>query len=129
MNGMANILGGLISYGIGFIHAGIPTWKFPFVIFSSITIVWGFVFLWLVPSNPTKATWLTQKEKAIAVMRLVENETGIDNNKFKWYQVREAFVDTNFWMLNLTVLASCIPNVRIPITSSKMFVFLINNII
>lgn len=112
MNGLANILGGLIGYGIGFINADIPAWKFPFVIFGSITIVWGFVFLYFAPSNPIKAKWLTPEEKAIAVLRLAENETGIDNKKFKWYQVKEALIDPSFWLLNLNTLANCIPNVR-----------------
>jgi len=68
MNGLANVLGGLIGYGIGSIHAGIPAWKFPFIIFGSATVVWGFVFLLCTPSNPAKAKWLTEKEKAIAVL-------------------------------------------------------------
>ncbi|KIM97181.1 hypothetical protein OIDMADRAFT_130322 [Oidiodendron maius Zn] len=110
MNGLANVLGGLIGYGIGSIHAGIPAWKFPFIIFGSATVVWGFVFLLRTPSNPAKAKWLTEKEKAIAVLRVAENETGIDNRKFKWYQAKEAFQDINFWILNLLIIASCIPN-------------------
>ncbi|KAH8896863.1 MFS general substrate transporter [Thozetella sp. PMI_491] len=110
MNGLANILGGLIGYGIGFIKADIPAWKFPFVIFGSITIVWGCVFLYFTPSNPTVAPWLTEEEKAIAVMRLVDNETGIDNKQWKWYQVKEALGDYNFWLINLMALANNIPN-------------------
>lgn len=112
MNGMANILGGLLGYAIGFIDADIPTWKFPFVIFGSLTIVWGVLFIFITPSNPTKARWLNEEEKAIAVLRLVENETGIDNKKFKWYQVLEALTDLRFWLLNLLALANNIPNVR-----------------
>lgn len=113
MNGMANILGGLLGYAIGFIRSDIATWKFPFVIFGSVTIVWGGVFIWLAPANPTKARWLTEVEKTIAVMRVAENETGIDNKNIKWYQVREALLDPRFWLLNLFALASNIPNVRI----------------
>ncbi|KAJ9151759.1 Major facilitator superfamily domain, general substrate transporter [Pleurostoma richardsiae] len=110
MNGLANILGGLIGYGIGFIKADIPAWKFPFVIFGSATILWGFLFLWLAPSNPTKARWLTPEEKSIAVLRLADNETGIDNKHFKWYQVKEAVMDPAFWLLNLNTIANTIPN-------------------
>ncbi|PCG94221.1 Major facilitator superfamily domain, general substrate transporter [Penicillium occitanis (nom. inval.)] len=110
MNGMANILGGLIGYAIGYINAAIPAWKFPFVIFGSLTIVWGVIFTLLTPSNPTKARWLTQREKAIAVLRLAENETGIDTKVWKWEQVKEAFVDPRFWLMNLLTLANTIPN-------------------
>jgi MFS family permease len=112
MNGVANIFGGLIGYAIGYIDAAIPAWKFPFVIFGSVTIVWGVVFTLLTPSNPTKARWLTQREKAIAVLRLAENETGIDTRVWKWDQVKEAFADPRFWLMNLLTLANTIPNVR-----------------
>lgn len=111
MNGMANILGGLLGYAIGFIDADIPTWKFHFVIFGSLTIVWEALGLFLTPSNPTMTKWLTE-EKTIAVMRLAENETGIDNKQWKWYQAKEAFMDPRFWLLNLLALANNIPNVR-----------------
>lgn len=110
MNGMANVFGGLIGYGIGFIKASLPAWKFPFIIFGSVTVAWGIVFTLLAPPNPTKARWLTEEEKTIAVMRVVDNETGLDNKKLKWYQVKEALADVNFWLFNLLTLANCIPN-------------------
>jgi ACS family allantoate permease-like MFS transporter len=47
----------------------------------------------------------------MAVLRLAENETGIDNKKFKMYQLREAFTDLKCWLIILIMLANCIPNV------------------
>jgi MFS transporter, ACS family, allantoate permease len=111
MNGMANVIGGLIGYSIGHIHDNLPTYKFPFVIFGSVTIAWSVAFTFFTPANPTQAKWLTQREKTIAVLRLAENETGIDNRKFKMYQLREAFTDLKCWLMILIVLANCIPNV------------------
>ncbi|CAI7636454.1 unnamed protein product [Penicillium glandicola] len=110
MNGVANILGGLIAYGIGHLHAALPAWKFPFIIFGSITVAWGIIFILVTPSNPTKARWLSDREKEIAVLRVVENETGMDNKTFKMEQVREALVDPRFWLINLHCLANTIPN-------------------
>ncbi|CAI7605015.1 unnamed protein product [Penicillium discolor] len=114
MNGVANILGGLIAYGIGHLHAALPAWKFPFIIFGSITIVWGIIFILVTPSNPTKAKWLSEREKEVAVLRVLENETGIDNKTFKMEQVKEALLDPRFWLINLHCLANTIPNVRPP---------------
>lgn len=112
MNGLAQILGGLIAYGIGHItNAAIPVWKFPFVIFGTVTVIWGVIFLLFTPSDPMKATWLTEEEKAIALVRVAENETGINHHKWEWYQVKEAFTDPNFWLLNLTTIANNIVNV------------------
>ncbi|KAH8205254.1 hypothetical protein TruAng_000501 [Truncatella angustata] len=110
MNGFAQIFGGLIAYGIGYIDAAVPAWKFPFIIFGAATIIWGVVFTIFAPSNPTQARWLTAEEKEIAVLRLVQNETGIDNKTFKWYQVKEALLDSRLWLMNLFVLLNCIPN-------------------
>jgi hypothetical protein len=62
MNGVANIIGGLIAYGIGHMHSALPAWKYPFVIFGSLTIAWGLVFVIITPSNPTKAKWLSARE-------------------------------------------------------------------
>lgn len=114
MNGVANIVGGLIAYGIGHLHAALPAWKFPFIIFGSITIVWGIIFILVTPSNPTKAKWLSEREKEVAVLRVLENETGIDNKTFKMEQVKEALLDPRFWLINLHCLANTIPNVRPP---------------
>ncbi|KAM0806808.1 putative Major facilitator superfamily domain-containing protein [Seiridium cardinale] len=110
MNGLAQIFGGLIAYGIGYINTAVPSWKFPFIIFGAATIIWGVVFTLLAPSNPTQARWLSAEEKEIAILRLVENETGIDNKTIKWYQVKEASVDPRFWLINLYMLVNCIPN-------------------
>ncbi|KAI9734259.1 MAG: hypothetical protein M1834_002363 [Cirrosporium novae-zelandiae] len=110
MNGLAQIIGGPVAYGIGLIHNDVPSWKFPFIIFGAITVVWAIVFLFFAPPNPMKAKWLSPQEKVIAVERVAQNETGVDNKKFKWYQVREAFTDMKVWVLVLFTIASNIPN-------------------
>ncbi|KAJ5980089.1 hypothetical protein N7481_007387 [Penicillium waksmanii] len=110
MNGVANIIGGLIAYGIGHIHSAFPAWKYPFIIFGSVTILWGIVFVVVTPSNPTKAKWLSTREKEVATLRVLQNETGIDNKSFKMDQVKESFLDIRFWLINLLCLANTIPN-------------------
>lgn len=114
MNGVANILGGLIAYGIGHINSALPAWKYPFVIFGSVTILWGVFFVIITPSNPTKARWLSAREKEVATLRVLQNETGIDNKSFKMEQVKEALLDIRFWLINLLCLANTIPNVCLP---------------
>lgn len=111
MNGVANIIGGLIAYGIGHINSALPAWKYPFVIFGSVTILWGIVFVVVTPSNPTKAKWLSTREKEVATLRVLQNETGIDNKSFKMDQVKESLLDIRFWLINLLCLANTIPNV------------------
>ncbi len=45
MNGLANVLGGLIGYGIGFIKADIPSWKFPSS-FSALSLLFGVLYFY-----------------------------------------------------------------------------------
>ncbi|RDW82343.1 hypothetical protein BP6252_03455 [Coleophoma cylindrospora] len=109
-NGIANIAGALIGYAIGFINSDLPAWKFPFVIWGSVTTLWGIVFMLYVPPNPIQAKWLTEREKIIAVVRIASNETGLDTTTFKWYQVREAMTDVKVWMLILITFSNNVPN-------------------
>jgi len=45
------------------------------------------------PDSPVTAKGLNEREKRIAVERLRDNQTGIENKHLKWYQVREAFAE------------------------------------
>lgn len=49
-----------------------------------------FIFL---PDSPVNAPGLSQRERRIAVERLRENQTGIENKHLKPRQVLEAFMD------------------------------------
>lgn len=43
------------------------------------------------PDHPSKAWFLTQREKDLAVLRTIENQTGVDaqSESIKWGQVKE----------------------------------------
>ncbi|KAL1614556.1 hypothetical protein SLS56_012064 [Neofusicoccum ribis] len=110
MNGMAQIIGGPIAYGIGYIDNALPSWKFPFIIFGSITVAWSIVFFLFATPNPVKAPWLSPHERIIAVSRLASNNTGLDTRVFKPHQAREALLDPKCWLLFLFTVASNIPN-------------------
>ena len=49
-----------------------------------------FIFL---PDSPVSAPGLTQRERRIAVERLRDNQTGVENKHLKPYQILEAFLD------------------------------------
>lgn len=53
---------------------------------------------------------LTPEEKVWAIERLRENQTGIENTHFKFYQVLECFKDPQTWMLSLITISSNVPN-------------------
>ena len=54
--------------------------------------------------------WLDERERLLAIERVKENEQGIGNRQYKWYQLREVFVDPHFWALFLYGILNDIPN-------------------
>lgn len=46
----------------------------------------------------------------MAVARVSENMTGIRNDEYKWYQVREAFLDTKTWLLATVHFGASVAN-------------------
>jgi MFS transporter, ACS family, allantoate permease len=97
-NGIAAILQAFIAYGIGHIETtGVAIWRWFFIIFGLIGLVWA-VVLWLwMPDSPMTAKFLNDREKAIAVERLRENRIGISNAEFKKNQLLETFTDFKVW--------------------------------
>lgn len=92
-NGFGIALGGLLGFGIGQIRGALPSWKYEFIIIGSLCCAWGIVLFILLPDSPVTARVLSTREKRIAVQRLRENQTGVENKEFKTYQVKEAFKD------------------------------------
>ncbi|KAJ5281964.1 hypothetical protein N7478_007336 [Penicillium angulare] len=111
-NCIAVLIGPLVAYGIGNISsAPIETWKLMFLILGAITSSYGIVLFWFLPDSPTKAVFLTQNERAIAIQRTIKNKTGVlDNGKFKWSQAADALKDPQVWLLVLNSFTSNLCN-------------------
>ncbi|KAL6702208.1 major facilitator superfamily domain-containing protein [Trichoderma pleuroticola] len=68
-NAVANILSGLIAHGIGEITTSkIATWKLLFLILGAVTTFWGIVLVFLLPSSPSEAKFLTPDERALCLI-------------------------------------------------------------
>ncbi|CAJ2513865.1 Uu.00g019840.m01.CDS01 [Anthostomella pinea] len=109
-NGFGIALGGLLGFGIGNINGGLPSWKFEFIIIGALCCIWGVVMYIFLPDSPVTAKGLSTREKRIAVERLRENQTGVENKRFKWYQVREAFRDIKLYVFFFLGVVGNIPN-------------------
>jgi MFS family permease len=99
--GVGSFVGTLLAYGIGHIEGSLSPWKYIYLILSSVTIVWGVVFILFVPDSPANVRWLTPEEKVVAVQRIVENKTGTKSRRFVWAQVVEAATDPKVIVLGL----------------------------
>jgi MFS family permease len=108
--GMAVMVGSLVSYGFQHYEGDkFNNWQIMYLVVGLITIGAGIIVILFLPDNPMSSR-LTHDEKIMAVSRLRENNTGIENKTFKPYQFREAMTDPQVWLLAFITTAASIPN-------------------
>jgi MFS family permease len=109
-NSIAVMIGGLLAYGIAHIQNSLDTWKWLFLIYAILTLVFAVLLGLFLPDKPQTAKFLTEAERQGAIERIKANQTGTVNNAISWYQVREALTDYKIWLLFFTQLANQTPN-------------------
>ncbi|KAJ7508955.1 major facilitator superfamily domain-containing protein [Mycena galericulata] len=111
MNGTAQIISGFISFGSLHIKtSGFEPWQWLMIITGILTLITSVSFWFFFPDSPTTAWFLTPAERAIAVMRLKENQTGVENKHFKKEQMIEALTDPKTWLFALFSALDNVPN-------------------
>ncbi|PPQ81586.1 hypothetical protein CVT24_006485 [Panaeolus cyanescens] len=111
MNGITQIFGGFVAYGISF-YSGkrIAPWKIIYILLGGLAILVGVcVFIWL-PDSPVHAKFLTKEERIAALERVRDDAGGTENKRLKTYQVMEAVTDVRTWLIVLTTFLTSIPN-------------------
>jgi MFS family permease len=110
-NGIATMIGGLLGYAIGHITTGsLERWMYVFIIFGSVSIVWGIVVLLFLPDIPSTAKFLTERERYVAVERVAANRQGVKNTHFKKYQLVQTLQDPKTWILFIMAVGAQVPN-------------------
>ncbi|KFY21907.1 hypothetical protein V493_06998 [Pseudogymnoascus sp. VKM F-4281 (FW-2241)] len=109
-NGVATMFGGLIGYAVGHIKSGLQRWMYVFLIFGSISIVWGVVSLIVLPDLPSTAKFLTERERLIAVNRVAANRQGVKNHHFSRHQAIQTFQDPKTYILFIMAVGAQVPN-------------------
>lgn len=102
--------GGLLGYGIGQIRHVLPSWKYEFLIVGALCSAWGIVMFFLLPDSPVTAPVLSLKQRKMAVERLRENQTGVENKQFKLYQMVEAVTDVKVFLFFMIALLQAMVN-------------------
>lgn len=111
--GTASIMGALVAYGLLFYtNDRFKPWQIMFLIFGLITIAVGICIVLFLPDNPMTSR-LTHAEKVLAIERLRENRTGIENKHFKWSQFVEVFRDPQTYLIAVVVTAMDVPNAAV----------------
>jgi hypothetical protein len=111
MNGVTNMVGSLLTYGLGHINSPhLKEYQIIFMFFGLITVAYSFVVLFFMPDSPTKTKILNEEEKLIAIERLRQNQTGIESYEWSWPQVREAAMDLKTWLWAFMMFSISVPS-------------------
>ncbi|KAJ5910817.1 major facilitator superfamily domain-containing protein [Penicillium subrubescens] len=101
--GVAQIIGGVISFGFQHVHSKFASWRIMFLVMGLITVLVGFSTLFCLPDTPMQAKWLSDDEKVALLQHTRINQTGIRNSKFNFRQILEAVLDVQVWLFCLMV--------------------------
>lgn len=95
MNGLNQILGGLLAFCFSFIPETSPisSWQALFMAYGILTVFWGAFVGWWMPDSPMRAHCFTESDKHLMVERVRRNRTGLQNRKFRKEQVWEVVKD------------------------------------
>lgn len=100
MNGLAQVLGCLLMYGIGK-NSALPLqpWRTLFLVCGGLTIFGGVMFFFLMPNGPKDAWFLTAREKEVLSLRMARDREGGDKTAFSMRQLRESLLDVKVWFV------------------------------
>lgn len=100
MNGIAQIVGCLLMYGIGKNSAlSLAPWRVLFIICGALTSAAGVVFFIFMPNGPKDAWFLDERQKHVLSLRMVKDREGGDKTSFSTSQLKEALLDVKTWFV------------------------------
>ncbi|KAF5346292.1 hypothetical protein D9758_011513 [Tetrapyrgos nigripes] len=111
MNGLTQIFGGFVAYGVSFDDGRhLAPYKIIFVLLGGLAIVVGIAVLIWMPDSPVLAQFLTTEERIAALERVRDDQGGTENKTLKMDQVKETLTDVRTWLIVLTTILTNIPN-------------------
>lgn len=100
MNGLAQICGCLLMYGIAKNTAlSLAPWRTLFLVCGAITSASGVMFYLFMPNGPKDAWFLTPRQKQVLSMRMAKDREGGDKTSFSLRQLKEAMLDIKTWFV------------------------------
>ncbi|KAM0249681.1 hypothetical protein ACHAQJ_008942 [Trichoderma viride] len=110
MNGTQQIVGGLLAYCFSLIKTGpLTSWKWLFLIYGVISVILGLFVGWWMPDSPMRAKCFSEEDKRLMIERVRDNQTGIQNRKWKKYQFLEGLKDPQIWGYCLIQFCTTLP--------------------
>ncbi|KJK60203.1 D-galactonate transporter [Aspergillus parasiticus SU-1] len=118
--GVAQIIGGLISFGFQHVHHAFAGWRIMFLVMGLITVVVGLATLLFLPDTPMQAKWLSDDQKVTLLQHVRVNQTGIRNGKFDPKQLLEAVLDPQVWLWALMLALQAVSSGVVVVYSSTL---------
>lgn len=109
-NQLSSVFSGLVSYGIGQTDTALSPWRLLFLVLGAFSLLWAAVLYVFLPDSPVQCWYFSDREKFVCLERVKDNNTGMEDKTFKWYQVRECLTDPKTWLLAIFSLAVNVPN-------------------
>ncbi|TXT07424.1 hypothetical protein VHUM_03144 [Vanrija humicola] len=98
-NGVASMLGSLLTFGLSFIKSPhLFVYQILFLTVGLATVVTAPLIYFYLDNNPAQAYFLTPEERAWAIERLRDNNTGVETKEVKWSQVLDTFTSPAIYL-------------------------------
>ncbi|KAH8883177.1 MFS general substrate transporter [Thozetella sp. PMI_491] len=98
----------LINYGLAHIQSShVRPWQIMYYFAGSISFLWGIALLWIFPDSPQRARGFSEEERRLLVERVRVNNAGTENKYVRFYQIKEALLEYQFWGIMLLSMLSC----------------------
>jgi len=111
MKGVSTIFLGLLAFGCLHIKTtSFEPWQWLVTITGILTLFTSVLFWFFFPDSPTNAWFLTPEERVKVVVRIRDNQAGIENKTFKMEQVTEALTDPKTWLFAFFAACSTVWN-------------------
>ncbi|ETS74505.1 hypothetical protein PFICI_14371 [Pestalotiopsis fici W106-1] len=97
---LSGAFGGLFAAGIAAAFQGnaIASWRWLFIIEGAATVVFACATAFVIPDWPATTKWLTEEEKALGVVRLIEDAGEEDSEIKTWHAFKMAAKDFRIWL-------------------------------
>lgn len=99
---LSGAFGGLFAAGIAAAFksepAGLETWRWLFILEGIVTVIFAVVTGFTIPDWPATTKWLTPEERALGVLRLIEDAGAEDEDTSAFAAFKLAVRDHRLWL-------------------------------
>jgi sugar phosphate permease len=97
---LAGAFGGLFAAGIeaAFKNHSLPSWRWLFIIEGAATVLFAILTGFIIPDWPATTKWLSPEERAIGIIRLIEDAGDEEESTPTWDACKLAVKNPHIWL-------------------------------